>query len=474
MDRLPLIINGEKVVTDDIRPVESPWTHKPVGECCWAGEKEVRQALDSGESGAAEMRRLKNYQRSEILHKAADALAERKEEFARVIAQEGGKPIGEARGEAARAESTFRLAAEAARTWGGELLPLDVSPAAGDRMALVKRFPIGMVTGITPFNFPLNLVAHKVAPAIAVGCSINLKPASTTPLTALKLGELLLDAGLPPGGCNVIPMSSRLAGPLVKDNRVKAVTFTGSAEVGWDIKRQAPEKRFALELGGNAAAIVEPDCDLDYALKRVLLGGYAHTGQICISVQHVLVQKSIYKAFIEQYVPMVEGLKMGDPLDEDTKVTAMIEEKEAVRVEEWLSEAVDGGAHLLCGGIREGNRLTPAVVKDAPTECRLYIEEAFGPVTVVSPYESLEEAVEMVNSWQFGLQTGVFTRDIGKVMMAFNRLDVGGVIIDDVPTIRVDNYPYGGVKRSGVGREGVKYAMEEMSELKALVIPAPR
>ncbi len=470
----PLLIGGERVTADQVLDVESPWTGELIGRCSYAGEKEVQQALESGSAGAEAMRELRNYQRADILHKTADAISDQKEDFARLIALEGGKPIKEAHGAAARAEATFRLAAEAARSWGGELLPLDINPGGGDRVALVRRFPLGLVTAISPFNFPLNLVAHKVAPAIAVGNSVNVKPASTTPLSALKLGELLLDAGLPPGGCNVLPMSSRYAAPLVEDPRVKAVTFTGSGIVGWEIMRRASGKRVCLELGGNAAAIVEPDADIDHALARILMGGYAHTGQICISVQHILLHRDIHDEFLERFVPMVEGLRMGDPLDEDTQVAAIITESDAVRIEEWIEEARIKGARILCGGQRDGNRIKPAVLVDVPAECRLSAEEAFAPITIVSPYDSYEEALNTVNSWQFGLQTGVFTHDIDKAMMAFNRLDVGGVIIDDVPTIRVDNYPYGGVKQSGFGREGVKYAMEELSELKCLVLPSPR
>ncbi len=473
-DTTPLLIGGEDVYTKDILAVESPWTRGRIGECCYAGEEEVARALESGSAGAESMRELRNYQRSEILHRAADAIAEQNESFARLIALEGGKPVREARGEASRAETTFRLAAEAARGWGGELLPLDINAGGGDRLALVRRFPLGLVTGISPFNFPLNLVAHKVAPALAVGDAINIKPASTTPLTALKLGELLLEAGLPPGGCNVIPTPSRLASPLIEDPRVKAVTFTGSAAVGWGIMKRAAGKRVCLELGGNAAAIVEPDCDLDHALKRILIGGYAHTGQVCISVQHILLHRDVHEDFLERFAPMVAGLRMGDPLEDETQVAAMIDEGEARRVEEWIGEAVDAGAEILCGGERDGNRINPAVLVNVPWDSRICVEEAFAPVTVVSSYDSFEAALERVNSWKYGLQTGVFTRDIGKAMTAYNRLDVGGVVIDDIPTLRVDNYPYGGVKNSGFGREGVKYAMEELSELKTLVVPAPR
>lgn len=470
----PLLIGGKKIYTEDILEVVSPWTKETVGECCRAGEKEVQQALDEGSDGAVRMRGLKNYERAEILHKAADMIAEKKEDFARLITLECGKPIKESRAEAVRAESTFRLAAEAARIWGGELLPLDITPSGGDRIALVRRYPIGLVTGISPFNFPLNLVAHKVAPAIAVGDAINVKPASSTPLTALRLGDLLLESGLPAGGFNVIPMSSKLTDPLLDDPRVKAVTFTGSGEVGKYISRKAFGKRVCLELGGNAAAIVEPDCNMDYALSRILIGGYAYNGQICISVQHVLLHRDIHDDFIERFVPMVKGLKMGNPLNENTQISAIIDETEAVRIEEWIREAVDMGGKVLYGGVRERNRITPAVLTDVPENARICSEEAFAPLTVVSTYDNFEDVLKHVNSWKYGFQTGIFTTNIEKAMLAFNRLDVGGVIIGDIPTIRVDNYPYGGMKESGLGREGVKYAMEELSELKTLVINAPR
>jgi len=474
MEPLPLIINGERQPAERTLTVRSPWSGEVVGECGYAGSREIAWALDSAFVGAGRMRALKNYQRADILHKAADRIAAESESFARLIAMEGGKPIREARAEALRAESTFRLAAEATRTWGGELLPLDVTSVGGDRVALVRRFPLGMVTGISPFNFPLNLVAHKIAPALAAGCSINLKPASATPLTALKLGELLLNCGLPPGGCNVIPTPSSMAELLITDARVKLVTFTGSGAVGWDLMRKASGKRVCLELGGNAAAIVEPDFDLDQARERILVGGYAHTGQICISVQHILLNRRISEPFMERFVPMVATLKLGDPLDESTQVSALIDESEAKRVKEWMDEAVAAGAHLLCGGQREGNRVAPAILTKVPSWCKISAEEAFGPVTVVTVYDKFEQALDIVNSWKFGLQTGVFTNDLTKAMLAFSRLDVGGVIIGDIPTFRVDNYPYGGLKQSGFGREGVRYAMEEMSELKTLVLPAPR
>ncbi|MFN3821125.1 MAG: aldehyde dehydrogenase family protein [bacterium] len=469
-----LILNGEVRFTDLVKPIKSPWSGEVVGECCFATQKEVEEAIELGSKSARTMANLRSYQRAEILHRTSDLITQNKDRLATTIASEGGKPIKEARVEVSRAETTFRIAAEEARRWGGEILPLDINPLGGDRLALVRRFPVGLVTGISPFNFPLNLVAHKIAPALATGCAINLKPASYTPLTALILGEILLEAGLPPGACNILPLSSDLATPLVEDDRVKLVTFTGSAEVGWGIKQLAWNKKVCLELGGNAAAVVDEGCDLEYAARRIVVGGYAHSGQICISVQHVLIHRKVYDEFLNLYLPMVKDLRMGDPLDGETDIAALIDEKEAVRVEEWIKEAIELGGRVLLGGNRESNRIEPTVLENVPPNARISWEEVFGPVTLVSAVDNLDEALERINSWQFGLQTGIFTPFIDRALRAFNRLEVGGIIINDIPTFRMDNYPYGGMKRSGFGREGVKYAMEEMTELRTLVIPNPR
>ncbi len=473
MSYYPILLNGKQVETASRKSIKSPWNGEEVGEVSFAGSLEIDKALEVGDRDAKTMRQLRSYQRADILHKAADLLIERREMFARTIALEGGKPIREARAEATRAESTFRLAAEAVRQFEGQLLPLDITPATGDRVALVRRFPVGLITGISPFNFPLNLVAHKVAPAIAVGCAINLKPASSTPITALLLGDLLLEAGLPDGACNVIPCESRLAAPLIEDPRVKLITFTGSGSVGWGIKQRAYKKRVCLELGGNAAVIVEPSADLESALKRIVIGGYSHTGQICISVQHVLVHQDIFESFKIYFIEMVNNLKCGDPLDETTEVASLIDTGEAKRIESWLGEAVEAGAQLLTGGVRIENRVSPAILTDVPATCRISRDEAFGPVVLIQSYSQFEGALDWINAQQYGLQTGVFTTEISKAMLAFNRLEVGAVIINDVPTFRADNFPYGGVKESGFGREGVKYAIEEMTELRTLVLPSP-
>ena len=468
-----IILNGKQVETNQTKTICSPWSGEEVGEVCFAGSEQISESLSLGARASATMRNLRAYQRADILHKAADLIASRKEVLARTITLESGKPIREARAEAIRAESTFRLAAESVRQLEGHILPVDVTPAAGDRIALVSRFPVGLVTGISPFNFPLNLVAHKVAPAIASACAINLKPASSTPMTALMLGNLLLEAGLPEGACNILPCESRLAVPLIEDPRVKLITFTGSGAVGWGIKQRAVKKRVCLELGGNAVVIVEPTTDLEAAVKRIVVGGYAYSGQICISIQHVLVQEDVFEAFKERYVQLVASLKMGDPIDDSTEIASMIDLDEAIRIEEWISEAVKADGKILTGGYRNGNKVTPTIMIDVPDSCRISRDEVFGPVTVLRSYSKFEEAVDWVNSQQYGLQTGIFTNDLNQAMNAFNRLEVGGVIIGDIPTFRADNYPYGGVKESGFGREGVKYAIEEMTELRTLVLPSP-
>ena len=349
-------------------------------------------------------------------------------------------------------------------------MPLDITPAAGDRLGVIRRFPRGPIAGISPFNFPLNLVCHKVAPALASGNTISVKPASATPLSALLLGEILLEAGALPGSYNVIPCSARLAEPLVTDPRLKMVTFTGSAEVGWGIKSKAEKKMVCLELGGNAATMVEPDADMDFAVQRCILGGYAYAGQICISIQRIYVHEKVFDEFTDAFVKGVEVLHVGDPLLEETDVGPMIDEASAVQTEEWIKEAVSQGAKTLTGGQRNGTMVQPAVLVNVPRDAKVSWEEVFAPVVVLDSYKTFEEAMEKVNDSKFGLQAGVFTKDIEKAFKAFNGIDVGGVVVNDIPTFRVDHMPYGGVKDSGFGREGVKYAIEEMTEIKIMVV----
>jgi acyl-CoA reductase-like NAD-dependent aldehyde dehydrogenase len=415
-------------------------------------------------------RKLPAYERQRVLHAVAKGITERREEFARTIALEAGKPIKTARTEVDRAIFTFTIAAEESTRIYGEYLPLDLQAYTAGRWALVRRFPVGPVAAITPFNFPLNLVAHKLAPAIAAGCTIVQKPASQTPLSSLLLAELVHHAGWPAGGLNVLPLSGRDAERLVTDDRLKKLSFTGSADVGWDLKKKSGRKHVTLELGGNAGVIVHSDADVDHAAERCTFGGFTFAGQSCISVQRILVEQGVMGAFLRAFVPRVQALKVGDPLNEDTDVGPMISEGDARRTEEWVNEAVAAGAKLLCGGKRTGALYEPTVLTATCPEMRVNCQEVFAPVVTVEPYEDFAGAVRSVNHSAFGLQAGLFTRDAKLLFSAYDELDVGGVVVGDVPTFRIDHMPYGGMKDSGMGREGIRYAIEEMTVRKLLVM----
>ncbi|MFH1941138.1 MAG: aldehyde dehydrogenase family protein [bacterium] len=464
------LVNGEWQTSKETMEVLNPFNGDVVGTVHRPSVGDVENAIQSSVKAFEKMRRMPSYQRSEILKKAAAMIDERKEELARVLCQEAGKAIKHARGEVTRTVSTLTIAAEEANRVVGEAVPLDITPAAGDRLGIVRRFPVGPIAGISPFNFPLNLVCHKVAPALASGNTIVVKPASATPLSALLLGEILLEAGALPGSFNVIPCSAKLADPLVTDPRFKMVTFTGSAEVGWGLKSKAGKKRVCLELGGNAAVVVESDADMDFAVQRCLLGGYAYAGQVCIAVQRIFIQERVYDDFVEVFVKGVKALNVGDPMLEETDVGPMIDEASAIQTEAWVNEAVAQGAEILTGGQRDGTIYDPTVLINVPRDAKVSCQEVFAPVVVIGKYKKFEEAIDKVNDSVFGLQAGVFTKDIEKAFKAFNEIDVGGVIVNDIPTYRVDHMPYGGVKDSGFGREGVKYAMEEMTELKIMVV----
>jgi len=410
------------------------------------------------------------YARAEVLRSVEAGMAERAEELARTLCCESGKPIRDARGEVARARSTFRIASEEATRLGGEVVPLDISAGSEGRFGIVRRFPVGVVLGISPFNFPLNLVAHKVAPAMACGNPILLKPAEKTPLSALILGEIITDAGWPAGGVNVVVATGPDTGALLDDDRIKKLTFTGSAAVGWMLKAKAGARKVTLELGGNAGVIVHDDADLEFAAKRCAAGAFAYAGQVCISVQRIYVHRPVIEKFTEHFLASVEALKVGNPLDEATDLGPMIDEAAAKRTEDWVSEAVVRGADLLAGGGRDGAYFEPTVLTGTTPDMKVCSSELFAPVVIVEPYDSFEDAVASVDSGDFGLQAGVFTRDMSRIMYAYEHLEVGGVIAGDIPTYRVDNMPYGGVKQSGFGREGVRYAIEEMTEPRLLVV----
>ena len=466
-----LLIGGESVTTARVAEVRSPYDGALAGRACLAGAAEIERAIVSGMDGAIAMRAMPRHARRRILRALADGLRGGRESFARTIALEAGKPIVQARGEVDRAVVTFELAADEALRVGGELLPLDLEPRAEGYLATVHRMPLGLIAGISPFNFPLNLVAHKVAPALAAGNALVLKPASRTPLSALRLGHLALEAGAPPGALNVVPADRETGERIVADPRFRMLTFTGSAAVGWPMKARAgAKKKVVLELGGNAAAIVEPDADLDWAADRCASGGFFYAGQSCISVQRILVHADVFENFRARLLARVGRLKTGDPLDESTDVGPVIDEENATRVVAWIEEARASGARVLAGGGRKGSLVEPAVLENAPLRSRVVCEEAFGPVVVLAAYTDFDAALAAVNDSAFGLQAGLFTHDLRRVYRALEVLEVGGLVVGDVPTFRTDNYPYGGVKDSGAGREGVRYAIDEMTELRALVI----
>jgi len=466
----PFIVGGERRVSNERVEIRSPYDQQIVGIVSYASAQDAEEAIARAASAFETTRRLPSYARADILRRVANELAARKEELAELITLEAGKPIRDARTEVTRAITTFTVAAEEAKRMGGELLPLDWLPGSENRWAVVRRFPIGPILGITPFNFPLNLVAHKVAPALASGNPIIIKPAPQTPLSALRLGEIVLESGWPEGGLSVLPCSNDVAGQMLADERIRMLSFTGSAEVGWMLKARVPKKKVVLELGGNAAVIVHEDADLDYAARRSVQGGFGYAGQTCISVQRIYVHESVAEPFFARVLEGVRNLIVGDPREETTDVGPMISVAAAERAERWIREAVEAGAKVLVGGERSGAFLMPTVLTDVAPEMRVSCEEVFAPVVVVSRYADFDEAVRQVNASRYGLQAGVFTRDIKRIFRAYEAIDVGGLIINDVPTYRADHMPYGGVKESGVGREGVRYAIEEMTEPRVLVV----
>jgi acyl-CoA reductase-like NAD-dependent aldehyde dehydrogenase len=450
--------------------VRSPYDQSVVGRT-WVGtRKHAEQAIAAAVGAFGTTRRLPAFERQRVLRQVAQTIAERKTEFSRTLAAEAGKPIKAARTEVERAIFTFNVAAEESTRIYGEFLPLDWQEFTAGRWGIVRRFPLGPIAGITPFNFPLNLVAHKVAPAMACGCTMVLKPAPQTPMCALLLAEAVQQAGWPDGALNVLPLSNDDASLLVTDPRLKLISFTGSAAVGWQIKSQAGKKRVLLELGGNAGVIVHGDTDVAYAAERCVTGGFAYAGQTCISVQRILVERPAYGMFVESLLGGVRKLKTGDPMEDSTDVGPLIRERDAVRATEWVQEAVAGGARLLCGGRRQGSIMEPTVLTGTRPEMRVNCEEIFAPVVTVEPYDDFSAAIRQLNDSPYGLQAGVFTRDAKRIFQAYEELEVGGVMAGEVPTFRIDNMPYGGVKDSGLGREGLRYAMEEMTEPKLLMM----
>ncbi|MEV4165470.1 aldehyde dehydrogenase family protein [Nonomuraea dietziae] len=470
MDVRSFWLAGRPATGDRELTVTNSHDGRVVGTYSVPTDAQVEEAVAAAAAVQKEAAALPVHVRAEALAHVAKRLAERHEEIAQLITGENGKPIFWARGEVNRAISTFRFAAEETRRWSGGVQRLDTEPAAAGRLAYVSRQPKGPVLAITPFNFPLNLVAHKVAPAIAVGAPVIVKPAPATPLSSLVLGEILAETDLPAGMFSVLPVENERASALVQDPRLPVVSFTGSGPVGYAIMDQVPRKHVTLELGGNAAAVVLADADLDWAASRVALFSNYQAGQSCIAVQRVIVEESVRAAFEEKLVEAVAGLVTGDPLDEKTQVGPLVSEAAAERVAAWVDEAVASGARVLAGGTRDGATVAPTVLTDVPADAKVSCEEVFGPVMIVKPVASVDEAFAEVNSSKYGLQAGVFTRSLDVAFRANRELEVGGVIIGDVPSYRADQMPYGGVKESGVGREGVHSAMEDLTYEKVMVL----
>lgn len=450
--------------------IRSPWDGSEIGIHPLATAADMDAAVASNVSATETCRKMPAFERAACLRRIADGLEARLPEFIELLSREAGKPGSQAKLELERAVFVFRDAAEEATRIEGAVMPLDVTPAGKGRLGLTRRFPLSPIAAITPFNFPVLLAAHKIAPAMACGASMTLKPPPQDPLTTLKLGELVAASGYPAGGINIVPAALDVAERLVKDERVRMISFTGSVRAGWAIRSAAGTKRVALELGGNAGVIVEHDADVDFAAQRCAIGGYAYAGQSCISVQRILVHEKAYERFVEGFVSRVGKLVVGDPMDPATEVGPMIDEVSAARAESWVQAALAGGAKALTGGTREGTLFQPTVLAGTKPDQAVNCEEVFAPVTTVTAYQDFDQALEMVNASRFGLQAGVFTRDVGKLMHAWDRLDVGGVMGNDIPSWRVDRMPYGGAKASGLGREGVRYAIDEMTELRLLTL----
>jgi len=464
-----LLIDGEWVETGDWVEVRSPYSGETVGRVAKGGRAEAQRAVDA--AARALEHPLPAHRRAEILVKVAGLIGRRHEEVARTICEEAGKPIKTARVEASRAMSTYTFAAVEARRLAGEMIPLEGAQAGEGKLGFTVRKPIGVVGAISPFNFPCNLVAHKLAPALAAGCPVVLKPASQTPLSALLLAELELEAGLPPGWLNVVVgPASEIGDVLVADDRVKLITFTGSGDVGWKLQERAPRKRVKLELGNSTPVIVAADADVETAATKLAANAFSFAGQSCISVQRIYVERASYDAFVAAFVPKVEALKVGDPLDDDTDVGPVIDDDARARIASWIDEARTSGAKILTGGDASAGLLRPTVIGDVADDAKVSCDEVFGPVAIVNPVDSIDEAIERANGTRFGLQAGVFTASLDTALTAADRLEFGGVVVNEAPTFRSDQMPYGGVKASGNTKEGPRYAVREMTEERLVVI----
>jgi len=469
-DRYPYYLANRAVQANEELEVFDKHSGRLATRVALADDTVVDQAVAAAVRASAAMARLPSYRRRDALNHCADRFEQRFDELARILIVEGGKVIKDAEGEVQRLIDTFRIAAEEATRVGGEVVPMDIAERTQGFIGMWKRVPIGPVSFITPFNFPYNLVAHKIAPAIAAGCPFILKPAEKTPVGALVLGEILAECDLPEGAFSVLPVPRDQAQRFTEDDRLRLLSFTGSDKVGWMLKGKAGKKPVVMELGGNASCLVDRDANIDDAVERLVIGGYYQSGQSCISVQRVQIHRDIYDEVRQKLVEKVGALKGGDPYDHDTFIGPLITEDDAKRVVEWIEEAVEKGATLLVGGEREGAVVRPALLEGVDRDCRIYDRELFGPAMVIEPFDDFDRALEIMNDSRYGLQAGLFVRDIGKIRKAWDRLEVGGVIINDVPSFRVDHMPYGGVKDSGLGREGIRYAIEDMTEIRLLAI----
>jgi acyl-CoA reductase-like NAD-dependent aldehyde dehydrogenase len=469
-DVYPLYLNNEAVQPNTDLEVTDKYTNEVAFRTALATPDIIEEAIAGAVSATEPMARMASYERQNVLQHCVDRFKERFDELAYSLCVEAGKPIKDAEGEVGRLIDTFRIAAEESVRNYGEVQPLDIAERAKGYIGMWKRVPIGPCSFISPFNFPLNLAAHKIAPAIAVGCPFVMKPASKTPLGAIIMGEVLAETNLPKGAFSILPASRDGADLFTVDERLKLLSFTGSPGVGWDLKAKAGKKPVILELGGNAAVVVDHDADLDDALERIIFGAFYQSGQSCIGVQRIIIHESIYDKFKAMLVEKTKGLISGDPKKRDTFIGPMISEGEASRLHGWIEAAVADGATLLCGGNRKGNMLEATLLENVGTDADAYREEAFGPLALLSKFSDFGAAMDEVNDSKFGLQAGIFTRDLFKTLDAWDHLDVGGVVINDVPSYRVDNMPYGGVKDSGLGREGIRFAMEDMTEIRNLVI----
>ncbi len=463
-------VSGVFTDTDTSISVKEKYTGVEFAKAGLANEKMLKNAITNAVASEKEMENLSSYERYEILKFIADRLYSERDFFAEIIAKEAGKPLKYALIEVERASQTFMIAAEETKRIHSEILSLDWYSSL-KKEAVVKLFPVGTVAGITPFNFPLNLVAHKVAPAIAAGCPIILKPASATPLSCLELAKIIEASPLPKSAFSVLPMNHTVSKPLIEDDRIKKISFTGSQEIGWEMKKRCGKKRITLELGGNAAAIITDSTDITEAVAKCVTGAFAYAGQVCIHTQRIYADKKIYDDFLNKFLEKTSGLKAGNPLQRDTDISVLIDEPNAIRVESWINEAVSRGAKILSGGKREGSYVEPTVLNNTNPEMKVWKDEIFGPVVIIEAYDKFFDALDMVNNSVYGLQASVFTNKIDEMNTAFREIKAGGIMINESPTFRIDHMPYGGIKESGYGREGIKYAIHEMSEIKVLVKP---